>query len=174
MNQQLTPHSRQTRAGSQKFMQTSVLCLLFSVFCLLATGCVRRTLTIRSEPDGAELLVNDKRLGTTPYSYDFVWYGWHRITLRKPGYEQLDDRVLIKTPLSLWTPFDLVMELAPWTVKDAKELSYQLTPQIPLVEPRPPQPPASSETSTTPTPMTPAEPSAPSESSATPTDQQVP
>ena len=124
-----------------------LITLLLIAYCLLPTaGCVRRTLTIRSEPDGAELLVNDTRLGTTPYSYDFVWYGWHRITLRKSGYEQLDDRVFIKAPFYLWIPFDFVMELSPMTVKDAKELSYHLTPQTPLVEPIPPTSGASSNT----------------------------
>jgi hypothetical protein len=99
---------------------------------------VRRQLTIRSEPPGADILVNDKNLGKTPYSYDFMWYGWYRIALRKAGYEQLDDRVMIRTPFYLWIPFDLIAELMPLTIRDEKTLSYTLRRQVPLPEPEPP------------------------------------
>jgi hypothetical protein len=105
---------------------------------LVSAGCVRRQLTIRSEPAGAEVVVNDKVVGVTPHSYDFMWYGSYRITLRKPGYEQLDERVLLKCPPYLWIPFDLVMEMIPVTIRDRQELSYQLRRQTPLPEPTPP------------------------------------
>jgi len=108
------------------------------VCCLTTTGCVRRTLAIRSEPDGAELLVNDRRLGTTPYSYGFVWYGWYRISLTREGYERLDDRTLLRAPFYLWIPLDLVMELLPFPIRDTKALSYTLVPKTPLPEPIPP------------------------------------
>lgn len=112
---------------------------LLSVVCgLMSVGCVRRQLTIRSEPPGATILMNDKEVGATPYSYDFQWYGWYRIALRKPGYEQLDERVLLKCPPYLWIPFDLVMEMMPVTILDRQELSYQLRRQTPLPEPTPP------------------------------------
>ena len=128
-----------------------VVCSLLSVVCgLLTTGCVHRSLTIRSEPPGAELMVNDTRLGTTPHSYDFLWYGWYRINLSKEGYEQLEDRTLIKAPASLWIPFDLVMELLPFRIRDERELSYTLIPKRPIVGPSPPAaaPPASGENPT--------------------------
>jgi len=105
---------------------------------LISAGCVHRQLTIRSNPPGAELLVNDKPLGVTPHSYDFMWYGWHRVTLKKAGYEQLDERALIKSPVWLWIPFDLFAELLPFPIHDRKELSYTMTPLTPLPEPSPP------------------------------------
>ena len=109
------------------------------VGCLLsATGCLHRQFTIRSEPSGAQILVNDKILGLTPYSYDFQWYGWYRLSLVKPGYERLDDHVLIRAPTYLWIPFDLLAELAPFAVHDDKVLSYQLQIQTPIPEPAPP------------------------------------
>ena len=101
-------------------------------------GCIRRNLTIRSEPPGATLLVNDKNLGTTPYAYDFMWYGWYRITLTKEGYERLDDHVLLKAPIYCWIPFDLVMELLPVPVRDSRTLTYQLRPKPALTTPVPP------------------------------------
>ncbi len=115
-----------------------VCCLLSAVCCLLATGCIHRSLTIRSEPPGATILMNDKRLGTTPYVYDFEWYGWYRLTLTKPGYERLDDHVELRAPGYLWIPMDLAMELLPMPVHDAKTLSYTLTVKPKLPEPQPP------------------------------------
>ncbi len=82
--------------------------------------------------------MNDKRLGTTPYAYDFGWYGWHRLTLNKPGYERLDDHVQLLAPMYLWIPLDLVMELLPFPIRDMKTLSYTLTVKPKLPEPQPP------------------------------------
>ena len=105
---------------------------------LVAGGCVRRSLTIRSDPAGALVYVNDQLKGTTPVSYDFVWYGWHRVTLRKEGFQRLDDRKLLRAPLHLWIPFDLVMELLPLRVRDTREWAYTLTPAEAPATPAPP------------------------------------
>lgn len=106
--------------------------------CVLASGCVRRQLTIRSEPPGATIMVNDEVVGITPHSYDFLWYGWHRISLTKDGYERLDDRVKLAAPPALWVPCDLAMELLPVTFRDDRQFSYQLAPLVPLPDPTPP------------------------------------
>lgn len=111
---------------------------LLAVSCLLTAGCVRRQLTIRSEPPGATIMVNDEIVGVTPHSYDFLWYGWHRISLAKDGYERLDDRVNIASPPVLWIPFDLAMELLPMTFRDDRQFAYQLAPLAPLPDPKPP------------------------------------
>ena len=118
----------------------SYLLLLTSYFALgsLTTGCIRRNLTIRSEPPGATLYVNDTLLGTTPHSYDFTWYGWHRIMLRKEGFEQFDANEQLKAPWYLWIPLDLAMELLPVPVRDTRALSYQLQPKQAQPEPKPP------------------------------------
>ena len=129
---------RQTKESSKFTPSIKKFCLLSAVCCLLSVGCVRRQLTIRSEPPGAAIFMNDKRVGVTPHTYDFVWYGWYRVTLEKPGYERLEDRVLIKAPLYLWIPLDFVIEALPVTIRDAKALSYQLVPSTPLYNPTPP------------------------------------
>ena len=127
---------------------------------LLSSGCIRQRLIIRSEPPGAELLINERRSGATPYDMPFLWYGRYRITLLKPGYERLDDKPLIKCPWYFWVPLDLVAELLPVAIHDTRELSYQLVARQSLSEPKPPgvaepdkpreqeKPPAPSQSST--------------------------
>ena len=103
---------------------------LWCVGCLLlATGCLHRELTIRSEPPGASILLNDADAGTTPRSFDFMWYGTYRVILTKDGYETLYDHPTLNAPWYVWIPFDLVMEVWPWPVRDIRELSYQLVPK---------------------------------------------
>ena len=116
--------------------------LLWTVVCGLSlvftTGCLRRSLTIRTDPPGAFVYLNDTLIGTSPASFDFQWYGWHRVTLRKDGYERVEDRRLIRAPAHLWIPFDLAMEMAPFAVRDDRAWDYHLTPTTTLPEPVPP------------------------------------
>ena len=123
-------------AGHRSF----VMCLLSLVTCLLfLPGCVTRSLTIKSEPPGALVYMDDQLKGQSPLSYDFLWYGWHRVTLRKAGYERLDDHKLLRSPVYLWIPFDLVMELAPFRVRDTRTWAYALTPSPAMPTPVPPE-----------------------------------
>ena len=110
--------------------------------CLLVGGCVRRALTIRTDPPGALVYVNDGLKGPSPVSYDFTWYGWHRVTIRKAGYERVDDRKYLRAPAYLWIPLDLAMELVPFTVRDERTWSYTLLPEQTPPAPAPPAPPA--------------------------------
>jgi hypothetical protein len=126
-----------------RYFFRSVFGLWSSVFGLvLLSGCVRRSLMIRTEPPGAFVYVNDHLKGETPVSYDFGWYGWHRVILRKDGYERLEDRKLLRAPPYLWIPLDLVMELLPFEIRDARTWSYALIPTQTLAEPIPPEPDA--------------------------------
>ena len=100
---------------------------------------MHRSLTIRTEPPGATVYVNDQLKGESPITYDFLWYGWHRVTLRKEGFERVDDRRLLRAPGYLWIPFDLVMELLPFPIRDTRTWSYTLSPITELPTPRPPE-----------------------------------
>ena len=112
--------------------------LMSLVSCLVLTGCLRRSLTIRTDPPGALVYVNDQLKGKSPVTYDFEWYGWHRLMVRKDGYQRLDDRRQLRAPLYLWIPLDLFAELVPWAVYDRYAWSYALTPAIPQPAPTPP------------------------------------
>ncbi len=108
--------------------------------CVL-TGCVTRSLTIKTEPPNALVYVNDELKGPSPVTYDFLWYGWHRVMIRKEGFARLDDRKELRAPLYLWIPFDLVLELLPFPIHDQRIWPYALPPApvIPTPEPPPQQ-----------------------------------
>ena len=127
------------RRGTIRPRQAWVCCLLSAVCCLFLAGCVRRALTIRTNPPGALVYVNDELKGQSPVTYDFLWYGWHRLTLRKDGFERVDDRQQLRCPVYLWIPFDLAMELMPFQIRDRRTWSYALTPLPTLPSPVPPE-----------------------------------
>lgn len=51
------------------------------------TGCVERTITITSDPEGALVYLNDREIGRTPVDVEFIHYGDYDVRLIKEGYE---------------------------------------------------------------------------------------
>lgn len=105
---------------------------LWAVFIVLGLlsveGCVKRNLTIKSEPPGAKVYFDDIEIGETPAEHDFNWYTYHKVRLAKEGYKSVSELVYIKCPSVLWMPFDLFFEMIPCSLYDNRELSYTLTP----------------------------------------------
>ena len=103
------------------------ICLLLFVG---AAGCVRRTLTVRTEPGGALVYLNDEEVGRSPVSVPFTWYGDYDILVRKSGYEPLRTHARVWPPWYQVPPLDLVSEaLIPVTLHDRHELSFTLQQQ---------------------------------------------
>ncbi len=121
------------RVASGEWRVASALVVLLG-----STGCVRRSLTIRTNPPDALVYVNDVEKGRSPVTYDFQWYGWHRVLIRKDGYERVEDRKRLRAPVYLWIPFDLVMELLPFKIRDERTWEYTLAPANVVPAPRPP------------------------------------
>jgi hypothetical protein len=105
--------------------------LIPTVTCLTALvllpGCVRRQLTVTSDPPGALVYLNGEEFGRTPVTRDFTWYGTYDVVLRKEGYETLKTRGKVIAPWWQWVPFDLFAEALPLT--DRRSLSYGMTPE---------------------------------------------
>jgi hypothetical protein len=91
-----------------------------------AGGCVRRSLTVRSQPPGALVYLNGVEVGRTPVTRDFLWYGVYDVELRRDGYETLKTRGKVIAPWWQWVPIDLVAELLP--LHDRRELAYSMRP----------------------------------------------
>jgi hypothetical protein len=95
----------------------------------LCAGCVQRRMTIRSNPPGALVYVDDYQLGTTPVSHDFVYYGTRKIRLVKDGYETLTVRQPFPLPWYQYFPLDFVTEnILPWEVRDERVIDLAMQP----------------------------------------------
>jgi hypothetical protein len=95
------------------------------------SGCVQRRMTIRSNPPGAMVYVDDEPIGITPCSHDFVYYGTRKVRLVKDGFETQTVLQPMPAPWYQFTPIDFVAEnLVPWEIRDERYLDYQLQPQV--------------------------------------------
>jgi len=99
--------------------------------CIGQLGCVQRRLTIRSNPPGALVYVDDYQIGTTPVSTDFVYYGTRKVRLVLSGYETLTILQPVPTPWYEYPGLDFVSEnLVPGEIRDERVVDYQLKPQM--------------------------------------------
>jgi hypothetical protein len=94
-------------------------------------ACVQRRLTIRSNPPGALVYVDDYPIGTTPVSTSFVYYGTRKIRLVLSGYETLNVLQPLPTPWYEYPGLDFVTEnLVPGEIRDERVVDFQLKPQM--------------------------------------------
>src|SRR5437016_11950285 len=101
-----------------------------AVACLLSTGCVRRRLTVRTNPPGAQVFVDDQEIGTTPCSAAFVYYGTRKNTLMKDGYRTETIFQKIPPPWYEISPLDFVVEnFYPLEQRDERIVDVQLVPE---------------------------------------------
>lgn len=92
-------------------------------------GCVRRTISINTDPQGARVILNDEEIGTSPVAVDFTWYGDYDVIIRKEGYQTLHTNHKINAPWYQIPPIDLFAEaLVPWRIHDQHEASFSLQP----------------------------------------------
>ena len=90
---------------------------------------MQRRMTIRSNPPGALVYVDDYQIGTTPVSTDFVYYGTRKIRLVKDGFETLTVRQPIPVPWYEVFPLDFVSEnLWPWEIRDERVVDLAMAP----------------------------------------------
>ncbi len=94
---------------------------------IIAPGCVRRTMTITTEPAQALVFVNGEEVGRSPVQTDFLWYGDYDITIRKEGYQTLRTHWQIDAPWYQVVPLDFFFEvLWPRELHDQRSASYTL------------------------------------------------
>jgi hypothetical protein len=119
------------RTRSKRFSRTATWSLLTALTLLaLLPGCVRRRMTVRSNPPGALVFVDDQEIGTTPVSTGFTYYGTRKIQLLKDGFETLTVKQTFYPPWYQFTPLDFISEnLWPHEVRDEHNLDFQLQPQ---------------------------------------------
>ena len=108
--------------------RTTLLVLLLMM--VVSTGCVRRRLTVRTNPPGATVFVDNQRIGTSPCSVDFTYYGTREIRMIKSGFETLTVDQPIPTPSYNRPGIDFITEnLLPTKIRDNRVVSFNLSPQ---------------------------------------------
>jgi hypothetical protein len=96
-----------------------------------ATGCVQRRMTVRSNPPGAMVYIDDYPIGTTPVSTDFIYYGTRKVRLVKDGYETLTVYQPVKTPWYEWFGIDFFSEnIWPGEIRDERAYEFQMIPTV--------------------------------------------
>ena len=109
--------------------------LLLAVAAVPGTACrAQRTLTIDSEPPGAQVRLDEDIVGETPVTVSFEHYGTRRVTLSKEGYRTVSRRVAVEAPLYGRFPLDLASEvLFPVGWEDHHRVFLRLAPGVDAV-----------------------------------------
>lgn len=97
---------------------------------LLSTGCVRRRMTVRTNPPGAVVSVDNQTIGTSPAASSFVYYGTREFRIEKDGYRTEVIRRNIKPPWYQFPGVDFVAEtLWPGELRDERIIDVELVPK---------------------------------------------
>lgn len=110
-------------------MRNLLLGLLISLTAC-SCGCVQRRMTIRSNPPGALVFVDNQEIGTTPVATNFTYYGTRTIQLMKDGYETQTVKETFHAPWYQIPPLDFFSEnLAFRENRDEHVVNFTLEPQ---------------------------------------------
>ncbi len=104
-----------------------LIAVLVGQFAAMA-GCVRRTITITSEPEGALVWLNDREVGRTPVTVDFLYYGRYDVRLQAEGYQPKMTSGRAKAPVWDMVGVDLAAELIPTEFHSKVEWHYEMEP----------------------------------------------
>lgn len=94
-------------------------------------GCVERQFIVKTNPAGAVVYDNSKPLSASPADSQFEFYGIHRFTIVKDGFQTVQIDQPIPRPWFQYFPFDFVAEnMIPWTIRDVRVFEYSLLPEM--------------------------------------------
>lgn len=109
-------------------MPRPIACLLALALLGLA-GCTERTLELESDPAGATVYVDGKRIGLTPISVPFDFYGTREFRLEKEGYQTVKVMQPVAAPIWQYFPLDFLADVViPFPCKDARMFRFHLEP----------------------------------------------
>ncbi|MBP5623132.1 MAG: PEGA domain-containing protein [Thermoguttaceae bacterium] len=113
-----------------KLITISLVVVATVVSCLSGCNAVKRRLTITSEPSGALVYLNDKEIGRTPISQNFVHSGTYKIRCCKEGFVMEETYYKAGTPWYLYPGFDFISEnFVPGEIRDEQHCHVTLTPK---------------------------------------------
>lgn len=109
---------------------------LLLLLVVASTGCVRRRLTVRTQPAGAMVYVDKQPIGMSPISTSVTYYGTREIEVVGDGYRTEKVLRTFKPPWYQWPGLDFISEtLWPWEIRDERVVDMTLVPyQAPTSE----------------------------------------
>lgn len=121
---------KRTKHHSRRLSLRRSCTALLAVALCATVGCVQRRMTVRSNPPGAYVYIDNYPIGVTPVSTDFTYYGKRQFRLVRDGYETLTVDQKVKAPWYEWFGLDFVSEnLVPYTIRDEQQFNFQMVPQ---------------------------------------------
>ncbi len=94
----------------------------------LSIGCVKRTITVTSNPSGAIVWLNDREIGRTPVTIDFTYYGEYDIRAELHGYQSIMATRWLIAPSWDLPPLDLITEVVAPNAHADLYWSFELEP----------------------------------------------
>jgi hypothetical protein len=110
-------------------MYRMIALLAFGATMLCGCGSVQRELTIKTEPAGSVVLLNDEEIGTSPVTVAFNWYGDYRVNISHEGFATLNTHRKLPPPWYDYFPFDLARIMLPYKSTDKYEWTFTIEPQ---------------------------------------------
>ena len=96
---------------------------------LALPACVTRSFTVDSDPPGAEVWLDGRRAGTTPYREEFISYGVRTVDLRLEGHLRDVREFELERPWWEYFPIDFFADLlCPVALNDEHALRVELLP----------------------------------------------
>jgi PEGA domain len=125
------------RRDGNRGRKTRAILALTALLAFSLPGCVERRYTIRSDPPGALVVVNNEEIGRTPVSKSFIFYKDREITLMMDGFQTKKVIEPIRAPWYDNMITEVITEnFLPVTIRDEREFMYKLDPvtQVPRDE----------------------------------------
>lgn len=114
--------ARTSGVGGGRLLLLAALILL-----PLLPGCVTRKLFLRTEPPGAEVILDGQLVGETPYEETFLSYGVRRVELRLEGHRRRVELLDVERPWWQYLPFALFTDvLWPFDILDEHHFAFDL------------------------------------------------
>lgn len=116
-------------AGRNILARAALVAICISI-AVPSSGCVRRKVTVNTEPSGAVIWLNDEEIGRSPATVDFLWYGDYDVVARLKGYETLRTHHRLVEPWYQAPGIDFIAEvLYPGWIVDSREMHFELSPE---------------------------------------------
>ncbi|MEZ6093794.1 MAG: PEGA domain-containing protein [Pirellulaceae bacterium] len=106
---------------------------------LASIGCnsVQKRIVVRSNPPGANVMIDRQYVGQTPVSTPFVYHGTRQIQLEKDGYKTIQVEECIPPRWYERVPFSFVADnFWPREIRDERVLDFELDPKVHVSESR--------------------------------------